>query len=527
MSRDSRVWWLVCGLILLFGLIACGAKPTSAGLTALRELVKVRHPADVSHAEVAVGSRTAVGTGDEIKLEEQGHAELRFPDALQVDLELLGGTELQVRYLPPSNQDPVARLFLASGTTWQSLQGEVDRRVVRTETPSAVVIAQGTEYVVSVDESQTTWVVGFEGQVIVEAQNEQVVVAAGQATWVRLGEPPQSPVPVDLDAVARWLDGLRAGELTPIEPVVLPPPPEVAAETPEATEPTTATAEPACKVVTRLLSLRQGPGLDYPIGATLTPGETVRPLSRNAEVTWLRVQTRPGDVGWVSSDPRVVGCNLDLEQLPVEPEIPPPPPAEPFIDFRADRTRIEAGECATLAWDVENVIAVYLDDEEVVSHDRREVCPEQTQTYTLRAVTATGEEVRQVPIVVVTVWTWNISPDQPPFDDVRLRQATAFAVDVETINRAVFPDGNGRLIQGDPALNELPHDPEKAKELLAEAGYDGQKVFIVGEGDVGTRIAEYLAEYLSAVGFRAQVPGGGAFLNPTIWVEPQIPGGTF
>jgi hypothetical protein len=76
---------------------------------------------------------------------------------------------------------------------------------------------------------------------------------------------------------------------------------------------------------------------------------------------------------------------------PPTPTLVPPTPSAtpsgtPSIDFRADKTDLEVWECTTLRWDVENVRAVYLDDRGVVGHGTREVCPNDTTTYTLRVV---------------------------------------------------------------------------------------------------------------------------------------------
>ncbi len=70
--------------------------------------------------------------------------------------------------------------------------------------------------------------------------------------------------------------------------------------------------------------------------------------------------------------------------------------------------------------------------------------------------------------------------DENPFQDVRVRQAAAHAIDIEAIDRVLFrgkiepasqlvPEG----ISGYSEANSdrLGYDPERAKELLAEAGY--------------------------------------------------------
>ena len=74
----------------------------------------------------------------------------------------------------------------------------------------------------------------------------------------------------------------------------------------------------------------------------------------------------------------------------VPPTASPTPSGSPSIDFRADRTELDEWECTTLRWDVENVRAVYLDDRGVTGHGTREVCPEETTTYTLRVVLTDG-----------------------------------------------------------------------------------------------------------------------------------------
>lgn len=99
-----------------------------------------------------------------------------------------------------------------------------------------------------------------------------------------------------------------------------------------------------------------------------------------------------------------------------------------------------------------------------------------------------------------------------PFDDVRVRQAMNYAVDVEAITKSLL-NGLARKIDN-PLLPEAfgyaatpvyLYDPAKAKELLAEAGYaDGFEMELNTDPTL-KEIAEALAGQLSQVGITAKV----------------------
>jgi len=71
------------------------------------------------------------------------------------------------------------------------------------------------------------------------------------------------------------------------------------------------------------------------------------------------------------------------------------------IEFWADRTQISAGECLSLGWRVSGVTAIYLDNQGVIGEETRQVCPTADTTYTLRVVTESGEEQRQILVRVI------------------------------------------------------------------------------------------------------------------------------
>ena len=72
---------------------------------------------------------------------------------------------------------------------------------------------------------------------------------------------------------------------------------------------------------------------------------------------------------------------------------------------------------------------------------------------------------------------WHVN--EPPFDNAKLRQAFAHAIDRNRLNEITMR-GQGTVSDGptppglwwyDPDLKSYPHDPAQAKALLAEAGH--------------------------------------------------------
>jgi peptide/nickel transport system substrate-binding protein len=77
------------------------------------------------------------------------------------------------------------------------------------------------------------------------------------------------------------------------------------------------------------------------------------------------------------------------------------------------------------------------------------------------------------------VWYLGINNQKKPFDDKRVRQALNYAVNKDALVKDVLK-GTGTVSRGpvlpgtwaaEPALKAYPHDAERAKKLLAEAGY--------------------------------------------------------
>lgn len=133
-----------------------------------------------------------------------------------------------------------------------------------------------------------------------------------------------------------------------------------------------------------------------------------------------------------------------------------------------------------------------------------------------------------------------------PLADLRVRQAMSMAINREAIANRLF-GGEATVANqfapsyrtGAPELPALEYNPEKAKELLAEAGYaDGFNLTLSAPSDRyanGARVAQAVTQYLSRVGINVDLQSQpwsvfagkrrerelGAFLYG--WGHPQGP----
>ncbi|WP_353893112.1 glutathione ABC transporter substrate-binding protein [Proteinivorax hydrogeniformans] len=120
---------------------------------------------------------------------------------------------------------------------------------------------------------------------------------------------------------------------------------------------------------------------------------------------------------------------------------------------------------------------------------------------------------------------FNLLKDE--FQDVKVRQAINYAIDVDTIINTVL-EGSGQTATGPIApnvwaandnLEPYGHDVEKAKELLAEAGYEDGFETVIWTNDNQTRqdIAVMVRNQLEQIGIDARIESMefGAYLDET------------
>jgi len=108
-----------------------------------------------------------------------------------------------------------------------------------------------------------------------------------------------------------------------------------------------------------------------------------------------------------------------------------------------------------------------------------------------------------------------INCEESPTNDVRVRQAINLAVNKEEINNkilgGVFDIANSPVakgIYGHKSYKPIEYNPEKAKQLLKEAGYKGEELVMwapQGKYPMGDETSQMVQNYLRAVGMNPKL----------------------
>lgn len=134
----------------------------------------------------------------------------------------------------------------------------------------------------------------------------------------------------------------------------------------------------------------------------------------------------------------------------------------------------------------------------------------------IEVIEAAGGKVDIFPAPYIMAWPFLTLRDIP-FKDKRVRQAANYAVDKEAIVRELLkgtghPAGQGatrKTFGYNPAVQPYPYDPEKARQLLNEAGYgDGFKMtveLLTGFFAADALIYQQVAQDLTRVGIKTDI----------------------
>ena len=111
-------------------------------------------------------------------------------------------------------------------------------------------------------------------------------------------------------------------------------------------------------------------------------------------------------------------------------------------------------------------------------------------------------------------WIW-MNSDNPPLDDVKVRQAIMHGLDRQFALDALW-NGLGKVATGpvssstrfwDGDTPDIGYDPEAARALLADSSYDGQTLRLLGlpYGETWSRRAEAVKQNLSEIGMNVEL----------------------
>ena len=113
----------------------------------------------------------------------------------------------------------------------------------------------------------------------------------------------------------------------------------------------------------------------------------------------------------------------------------------------------------------------------------------------------------------------NMQWTSPVFSDIRFRKALNLAIDKEAIVKHIFaglartigmyPGSNIKGVGGDPNLKPYPYDPQEAKRLVKEGGWEGYEFTLISYNRAGCpefpKVVEAAAGYWQQIGLKPKI----------------------
>ena len=299
-------------------------------------------------------------------------------------------------------------------------------------------------------------------------------------------------------------DGGDSGEVATVPPgetvpTVAPP---IYVPTPAPDQPTITVIAPAGA------NIRSGPGTQYTIIGIAPPGSEAIAVGTNGDGSWIAgaIPSVSSGVGWVLGELVTVegGENLPVIPAPAPPTATPQPTAtstpSPDATFTAEPTTVNAGGTVTLAWDVENIRAIWVypvganyTDYPVQGQGTSQVIPYISTIYAMRVEKTDGNvQTWEIPITVLnglTDFKWVLQSYQSPDGNIGA---------IPGVEVSAFFNPN-RSVSGSSGCNSYTGTYSAYESTLFVGGISSSQ--IICDENVMQQEAQYLSLLPSAASF--------------------------
>jgi LysM repeat protein len=250
----------------------------------------------------------------------------------------------------------------------------------------ATITLGSTLYITAVANGEMR-VATLEGTGVVAAQNVVRVVQAGAQVRLPLGGSNGLTVtgaPSALEAFDTT-DIVRA-PLTLLPRAITLPAPAAGLPAAPGRTPAGSTLQPTS--TTGASSTACTPRTDWSDTYNVQAGDTLSRIARRYNISLSDLQT-----GNCITNPNLITVGQAL-RVPPLPAASAPQQGQPSasVQFTADETLVNAGQCTTVRWSVMGASGVYFEDVETTPQNSQEVCPTQTTRYTLLIVSTDGTQ---------------------------------------------------------------------------------------------------------------------------------------